>query len=244
MTGRVLAYDSHADVGLVALEDVRRVDPIPFAPVDYTPAVDDEVLVAGCDLGQPPTALATRITALNRFLGRPNLEVAAVPRDGRSGGGLFTADCRLIGVCNGINPIEKEGIYAAVSAALKQLVVTKATSSLAKSCEGGTQLQTESRGGTPLTRDHQAKVVSAGDASQAAKTPRSSEIEITCIVRSAAGDAPNEVFVLKAVSPAVLEMLRAAQATDSIMYVRESRTRLRSEPSNPSKTAADETEPF
>jgi hypothetical protein len=55
------------------------------------------------------------VTALNKYLGPANIEVAGQPVIGRSGGGLFTADGQLIGICNLADPKDDEGIYAALS---------------------------------------------------------------------------------------------------------------------------------
>jgi hypothetical protein len=51
---------------------------------------------------------------LNKYKGPPNIESAGQPVIGRSGGGLFSADGQLIGVCNLADPQDNEGIYAAL----------------------------------------------------------------------------------------------------------------------------------
>ncbi len=45
-------------------------------------------------------------------MGVSNLEIAGAPIDGRSGGGLFDATGRLVGVCNSADYKEDVGIYA------------------------------------------------------------------------------------------------------------------------------------
>ena len=85
--------------------------------------------VAGCPLGPaaaiaPPTARQSHITSLDKFAGTPNLEVAGLPVQGRSGGGVFTSDGRVIGVCNAAVPGDNEGLYAAVAAIQSELDYT------------------------------------------------------------------------------------------------------------------------
>jgi hypothetical protein len=55
------------------------------------------------------------VTALDKFLGPANVEVSGLPVQGRSGGGLFTADGLVIGVCNAAVPDNNEGLYAALA---------------------------------------------------------------------------------------------------------------------------------
>jgi len=57
----------------------------------------------------------SRVTALDKFLGPPNIEVSGLPVQGRSGGGLFSEDGLLIGVCNAADPADNEGLYAALA---------------------------------------------------------------------------------------------------------------------------------
>jgi hypothetical protein len=70
------------------------------------------VVSVGCSNGDKPTVLPLKITAVNRYSGSDNIEVAGMPAEGRSGGGLFTKDGRLIGVCSGADPHHNEGLYA------------------------------------------------------------------------------------------------------------------------------------
>jgi hypothetical protein len=63
----------------------------------------------------------SRVSGINRYLGPPNVEVVGQPTQGRSGGGLFSAEGQLIGICNAADPAENEGIYAALSIVQDQL---------------------------------------------------------------------------------------------------------------------------
>ena len=68
----------------------------------------------GCNHGADPTVRHSRVAALDKYVGPPNLEVDDQPVEGRSGGGLFTTDGLLIGVCNAADPADHEGLFAAL----------------------------------------------------------------------------------------------------------------------------------
>ena len=56
------------------------------------------VFTIGCDKGADASVRSSQITAVNKYRGKPNFCAAGAPVDGRSGGGLFTADGLLIGI--------------------------------------------------------------------------------------------------------------------------------------------------
>jgi hypothetical protein len=110
----LLRYDLEQDVALLAIRPNCPVTPTPVAPADYQPRRGDRVFSIGCDQGAPPSLRDSQVTALNKYKGPPNIESAGQPVIGRSGGGLFSADGQLIGVCNLADPQDDEGIYAAL----------------------------------------------------------------------------------------------------------------------------------
>lgn len=115
VTGSLLSYDADvADLGLIVIQPDFPVIVAKVAGRGARPAIDNQVFSIGCDHGQPPSVRESQITAINKYLGSPNIEVAGQPVDGRSGGGLFSASGQLIGVCNAADPEENEGIYAAL----------------------------------------------------------------------------------------------------------------------------------
>ncbi len=213
LTGQVLAVDDEADVALVSVDGIHDVAPIPLAPIDYKLRIAQKVTVAGCDHGGSPSGRVTDITTLNRFLGPPNVGVKATPKHGRSGGGLFTTDRQLIGVCNGFDTEDKEGSYAAVSsvhkllARMKELPFRKsiARASTTKSVDNSVGVEGQHPVARSESRDTARSLTSDGKV----PTEKTTEtgVEIICIVRSKqTGKSSRKVFVFENASP---EFLRA-----------------------------------
>ncbi|MCA9102208.1 MAG: trypsin-like peptidase domain-containing protein, partial [Planctomycetales bacterium] len=116
LTGKVVSYDLPSDVALVSFDAPVGVHYVKVAPATHTTSVRQPVVSVGCGHGTMPTAIVSRVVSLDRFLGPPNLQVAGQPIQGRSGGGLFSADGRMIGVCNAADPQDDQGLYAALGA--------------------------------------------------------------------------------------------------------------------------------
>lgn len=119
--GRLIAYDLKRDVGLVAFQPQGAVTVAHVAPVGTPIRQGDVVASVGCNNGELPTVQHSRITKLDKYLGPPNIEVAGQPVVGRSGGGLFSADGMVIGVCNAADPSDQDGFYAALGSVHAQL---------------------------------------------------------------------------------------------------------------------------
>jgi len=238
LRGHVLSYDSDRDVGLVLARGVRNVTPIPLASPGYKPRVGEEVVAAGCDRARPPSSRKTKIVALNRFLGPANIEVAAMPVDGRSGGGLFSDRLELVGVCNAREPSKGQGIYAGLSCVYEQLAESRielkaesfaCTSGPGRKAETGDQLAESRPSASVVGRDHlppedrspepagvaanaaAARAVSGYKPQRAAGSTGAIKpgTEVICIVRST--DAPtseSRVILLNEVSEEFLSALR------------------------------------
>jgi thiol-disulfide isomerase/thioredoxin len=121
ISGRLISYDLTRDVGLIAIRTPGPMAAARLAPPGYRVQKGDSVLSTGCDNGKDPTMRQSRVTSLNRYAGPSNLQVAGQPTEGRSGGGLFTADGMVIGVCNARDPQDQEGYYAALDTVCAQL---------------------------------------------------------------------------------------------------------------------------
>jgi hypothetical protein len=113
--GTLLAYDLKHDTALIAIRPGVPVAAVQIAPPGYTIRPGDDVFSIGCDHGKDPSLRSSRITAVNKYELPDNIVVAGAPVIGRSGGGLFSSDGRLIGVCNLANKDDDEGIYAALT---------------------------------------------------------------------------------------------------------------------------------
>lgn len=114
--GNLISFDPDRDIGLVSIVPNVSVEPVPVASATAPIRIGKAVFSVGCDRGGSPKLLNSQITAIDKYVGPPNIEVLGQPVDGRSGGGLFAADTgQLIGVCNMADPADNEGIYAALA---------------------------------------------------------------------------------------------------------------------------------
>jgi thiol-disulfide isomerase/thioredoxin len=102
------------DVGLVWIRVPGPVVTAHVAPPGYRIQPGMAVVSVGCNNGNLPSAQHSQITSLNKFLGPPSIQVAGQPVEGRSGGGLFSSDGYVIGVCNAADPSDREGLFAAL----------------------------------------------------------------------------------------------------------------------------------
>jgi S1-C subfamily serine protease len=118
--GQLIGYDLERDVALVSIRAAGMTG-VHVAPPGYTVRPGDRAFTIGCDKGADPSLRPTQITAVNKYKGKPNYTAAGQPIDGRSGGGLFSADGFLIGICNAADPADNEGIYAGLASIHWQL---------------------------------------------------------------------------------------------------------------------------
>jgi thiol-disulfide isomerase/thioredoxin len=121
VAGQVVAWDLKRDLALVSIFTDRQVEPIRVGGVERRTTPGEPVVSVGCDGGDDPTVHHSRITAVDKYLGPANVQVAGQPVQGRSGGGLFAVDGTLIGVCNAADPAENEGLFAALPTIHEQL---------------------------------------------------------------------------------------------------------------------------
>jgi thiol-disulfide isomerase/thioredoxin len=121
IAGQVVAWDLKRDLALVSVFTDTSIEAVRVGGQGHRTAVGDPVVTIGCNGGANPTLHRSRVTAVDKYLGAPNLQVAGQPVQGRSGGGLFAADGTLIGVCNAADPEDNEGLFAALPAIHEQL---------------------------------------------------------------------------------------------------------------------------
>lgn len=225
LSGRLISFDNESDVGLVVVEGLHDVTPIPLAPENYRLRIGDSVVVAGCEGGRK-SAEITKIVALDRFVGPANVEVAAMPPDGRSGGGLFNDCGELIGVCSGREPRQEQGIYGAVACVRQEMAKSGITSPreyLAGTVHGNQEKPLgQSEKAIPVARRAPPVGPPSSEASDRAQETRASErnravsatsegqsdLEVVCVVRSKKDPrSASRVIILNSVSTEFLEAL-------------------------------------
>jgi thiol-disulfide isomerase/thioredoxin len=118
---QLIAYDLDRDVALISVRMPLPLQPVAVAPPGHSVRPGDRAFTIGCDKGADPSVRQTHITAVNKYRGRPNYTAAGQPVDGRSGGGIFSADGMLIGICNAADPADDEGLYAGLASVHWQL---------------------------------------------------------------------------------------------------------------------------
>ncbi|HEY2828322.1 MAG TPA: thioredoxin domain-containing protein [Pirellulales bacterium] len=119
--GRLIDFDMKSEVGLIRIATNYPVTVAHLAPPGYVARTGDRMISMGCDGGADVTAKDTHVTSINRYVGSPNLQVAFQPVQGRSGGGLFTPEGWVVGVCYAADPEANEGLFTALPALCVEL---------------------------------------------------------------------------------------------------------------------------
>jgi thiol-disulfide isomerase/thioredoxin len=118
--GEAVDYDFSRDVGLIAIRPGRQLPASRVVPPHWEPKSHPRpmlMIAMGCPEGQDATAWNTVIVnpRMRGLAGNPSyeaIECETAPKQGRSGGGLFTTDGYLAGVCNFAEPRGDHGLYA------------------------------------------------------------------------------------------------------------------------------------
>ena len=111
-------YDLEIDLALVSVPVPFPVRAIPIAPNGYQIQPSQQAWSVGCDHGGNPTVRTHQIMSVDK-VGTPRekrvpfhyVQVSGAPVSGRSGGGLFSAEGYLIGVCNTGDPAVNDGHF-------------------------------------------------------------------------------------------------------------------------------------
>ena len=127
--GVCLDYDLENDLGFVLFTVPQNtlIRAIPLAPQD-TLQVGQTLISVGCDGGADPTIRQHHIISLDQC-STPStyrhpfhyIQVSGAPTQGRSGGGLFSADRYLVGVCNTGDPNSNDGHFVPLSVVRSQM---------------------------------------------------------------------------------------------------------------------------
>ncbi len=124
--GKLLDYDLERDLALLTIWPTSPVPAVPIANTAVQPlSPSTPVTSVGCNHGQNPTAIDSRVASIDRYQGPPNVEVQGAPVEGRSGGGLFNAQGQLVGVCYAADPQSNEGLYAGLPSIYAKLDMLK-----------------------------------------------------------------------------------------------------------------------
>jgi hypothetical protein len=115
--GQAVDYDFALDVGLIRMRLGRRLPAARVVPAHWEPRQRMKMLTVGCSEGHDATAWHTLILnpQMRGLSGNDMyqaIECKIAPKQGRSGGGLFTTDGYVAGVCNFAEPRGDHGLYA------------------------------------------------------------------------------------------------------------------------------------
>jgi len=117
--GEAIDYDLTNDVGLIRIRPGRVLAASPVVPPKWAPREKMPMLTVGCSEGREATAWSTTILRTMAKLKNTGTgqtfyatECDHAPKQGRSGGGLFTETGYLAGVCDFADPQHDNGLYA------------------------------------------------------------------------------------------------------------------------------------
>jgi thiol-disulfide isomerase/thioredoxin len=211
VAGRLVAYEAaDRDVGLVSIRPGVAVRPVRVASPNCHLRKGEPVFSVGCDHAANPTVCESTISAVDRYAGAPNLEIVGHPVEGRSGGGLFMADGRLIGVCNAADLQEDRGIYAALATIHHELKAIHQERIFAGEAAPPAAALAVDRPAAPPVPTIPVRSASA----PLEPDTQANATEVICIVRSRGQvEQGQRVLVIDTPSPALLQQLeQAAQA--------------------------------
>ncbi|MEM0465834.1 MAG: serine protease [Candidatus Pacearchaeota archaeon] len=116
ITGQLINYDLKNDIALVRIPVFEGITTAKVAGKDYVPKVGEGIFSVGCTFGQNPSCSSGNIVSIDRYSNFPNIETKEIPgaEQGRSGGGLFNSEGKLIGVLSAKDPVEREGLYGSL----------------------------------------------------------------------------------------------------------------------------------
>ena len=118
VAGKAIDYDFTHDVGLILIRPGHRLPASPVVPKGWEPKVGTGLTTVGCSQGNDATAWSTRVVqpnfgaVSNGHAGYSGTLCVSAPKQGRSGGGLYTGDGYVAGVCDFADYEQDRGIYA------------------------------------------------------------------------------------------------------------------------------------
>ena len=128
IAGEAIDYDFNNDVGLIRIRPGRRLPYSKVVPASWQPKSGMKMYSVGCSHGADATAWDTKILSPKVAMSNAEtkqtfyeMKCVTAPSQGRSGGGLYTTDGYLAGVCDFADPSERTGLYAVPTAIHKLL---------------------------------------------------------------------------------------------------------------------------
>ena len=113
--GRCLVYDLDIDLALVIISTPSPVRAVPIAPPSYAIQTAQQAWSVGCDHGGNPTVRTHQVMSIDKISQQGSsfhyVQVSGAPVGGRSGGGLFSSEGYLIGVCVTACPTVNDGHF-------------------------------------------------------------------------------------------------------------------------------------
>lgn len=123
--GKLMFYDADKhDIALVAIPCPLDIDPVKVATEGAVVEPGAPIFSVGCDRGADPSLRSSKLKATTTYSGVKKYDIVGRPIDGRSGGGLFTSNGELIGVCNAAAVEVDEGIYTGMQSIYWQFAKT------------------------------------------------------------------------------------------------------------------------
>lgn len=116
--GKAIDYDFDLDVGLIRIRPERHLPSSRVVPPNWKPRERMKMMTVGCSEGHDATAWSTMILnpSMRGQISGHNayeaIECLYAPKQGRSGGGLYTEDGYVAGVCDFAEPRGNHGLYA------------------------------------------------------------------------------------------------------------------------------------
>ncbi len=226
MEGQLIDHDLHRDVALVSFRPGIQIAPVPVAGTGFKPQIGQPVFSIGCDKGNLPSVIGSQVATVDKYHGRPNVTVKGQPVVGRSGGGLFSAEGHLIGVCNAADAVDNEGLYASLPAIHWQLdrigqqriYQESRSATLVAAYEAG-PTHLAATGPIPSLPSEMPGAPQPQAAAPVA-TVSSSDLEMFCVIRSKSQPhLPPQTFPLQQLPTEVQQQIIAAQQGTNVPHV-------------------------